>query len=72
MYIKAALVILPTQERKPRVSSQGPIVSALRGVGRRNSIQILKKSERSSTQLLTKNEAGTRGHVGENSAKYPN
>ena len=61
--------MLPSQVRKPRLSSQGPILSARSGVGRCISTQILTASERSSIQLLIRKETGTRGQTTEKSAR---
>lgn len=62
-YTKAGLVMLPTQANRPKVSSQGPMVSARSGTGRLNSLQILKKSDLNSSQLLNRNETGTSGQT---------
>jgi len=64
-----AEVIEPSQERKERLSSQGPMESARRGMGRCISMQILAASERSSIQLFTMKETAVRGQIGEKRAR---
>lgn len=63
----AALVILPSQDRKPSVVSQGPIESALHGIGRRLLMAILMASDLSSTQLLIWKQQAASGHATEKS-----
>lgn len=67
----AALVILPSHERKPRVESHGPIESALHGIGRRLLIAILIASDRSSTQLLIRKQQAASGQATEKRERYP-
>jgi hypothetical protein len=67
----AALVMLPSQDRKPRVDSHGPIESARHGMGRRLLMAILIASDRSSTQLLIRKQHAASGHATEKSERYP-
>lgn len=62
-YTRAEVVREPSQVRKERESSQGPIVSARHGVGRCISTQILMASVRSSSQSLMMNEHAVRGQT---------
>lgn len=61
----AALVMLPSQARKPSESSQGPIESARQGMGRWQFLAIFRASERASIQLLTRKEQAVRGQTTE-------
>lgn len=67
----AELVKLPSHERNPSASSQGPMESARQGIGRRLPVAILKASERSSTQLLMRKLQPASGHATEKSDRYP-
>lgn len=67
----AELTMLPSQDRNPSELSHGPIESALQGMGRWLLTAIFIASDRSSTQLLTKNETGVSGQTTEKSERYP-
>jgi hypothetical protein len=67
----AELVILPSQDKTPRVESHGPMESALHGTGRLQLVVILSASDRSSTQLLTKKQQGASGQATEKRHMYP-
>lgn len=58
----AALVMLPSHDRKPRAVSHGPMESARHGMGLRQPIIIFKASDRSSIQLLMRKKQAVRGH----------
>lgn len=61
----AELTKLPNHDKKPRALSQGPIESALQGMGRLLLIAIFIASERNSTQLLIRNDTGASGQIAE-------
>lgn len=58
----AALVMLPSHDRKPRAVSHGPMESARHGIGLRQPMMIFRASERSSIQLLMRKKQAARGH----------
>ncbi len=61
----AAAVRLPSQERNPRASNQGPMESARHGTGRCISIVIFTASDRNSIQLFIKKETAVSGQTTE-------
>lgn len=65
----AALVKLPSHERKPSEVSQGPIESERQGIGLLLLIAIFIASARASTQLLIRNEQAVNGQMTENNDK---
>lgn len=67
----AALVMLPSQAKKPMAFSQGPMESDLHGIGLLQLIAIFNPSERSSTQLFTRKQQAASGQATEKSDKYP-
>lgn len=58
---------LPSQERKPREVTHGPMESERHGMGRLLLIAIFTASARASTQLLMRNEHAVRGQMTEKS-----
>jgi hypothetical protein len=70
--IKVEVVRQPSQERKERLESQGPIESARAGTGRRKDMEILAASERSSSQLFRTAQTGVMGQITDHNATYPN
>jgi hypothetical protein len=67
----AALVRLPNHDRKPNEVSQGPMESALHGIGLWLLMAIFITSDRASIQLLTRKEQPVSGQITENSDRYP-
>lgn len=67
MKTRADEVRLPSQERNPKASSQGPMESDRHGTGRLHSTAIFTASDRSSIQLFIKNETAVNGQTTEKS-----
>lgn len=65
----AALVKLPSQDKKPSEVIQGPTESDLHGMGLLLLTDIFIASDRASTQLLTRNEHAVSGQMTEKSVR---